>query len=224
MVKTKDKQKEEKKCKCVCGQKDCCPKGCFWFRKIFSFVFWLGVILTGIWGYSGGFSNPVVIEKEVEPMKMAVKEHKGAYTKTKKPMDEVYEGLVSMGVEPAKGVGMYFDDPAKVAEEDLRSEVGSVLEGLSEENLAEIGEKFIVKEFEGGRAMVVEFPIKTMLSYMVGPMRVYPVIEEYWKSKGYEEFETAIEVYDVSNKIITYIMPIVMEMEIEVGVEAEGSY
>ncbi len=201
----------KKECKCICGVKDCCPKGCYWFRKIFSVLFWLGVIIGGGWWYSGGFVKPVLVEKEVPAMTMAVKEHKGAYSKTKQSMDEVYEGLIALGVESTRGVGVYYDDPALVAEADLRSEVGSLLEGVSEEKLMEIKEKLEVKEYEEMQAMVVEFPINTMLSYMIGPMRVYPVIQEHWQGKGYEESEIGIEIYDIANKTITYIMPIVTE-------------
>ncbi len=208
MKKTK-KKKEKKECKCVCGCKSECPKGCFWARKIFATIFWSVLVGGGVWGYSGGFSKPVVVEKQVPAMVMAVKEHKGAYTKTKKPMDEVYEGLVGMGIEPIRGVGVYYGDPKITAEEDLRSEVGSLIEGLSAEKLVEVREKFEVKEYEAMQAMVVEFPIKTMLSYMIGPMRVYPVIQEHWQDKGYAESEIGIEIYDIPRKTITYIMPIV---------------
>ena len=173
----------------------------------------VSIVLVGLgaWGYSGGMVKPEVVEKQVPAMMMVVKEHKGSYMKTKQPMDEVYEGLMSMGVEPTRGVGVYYDDPAEVAEEDLRSEVGSLVEGLSEEKLAEIREKFAVKEYEEMPAMVVEFPIKTMLSYMIGPMRVYPAIQTHWQGKGYMESEIGIEIYDIPNKTITYVMPIVSE-------------
>lgn len=197
-------------------EKCCCGVGCFKNPKKCKCLKWTGkivlglvLVLVGLWGYSGGFSKPVVVEKQVPAMTMAVKEHKGAYTKTKQPMDEVYTDLVALGVEPTRGVGVYYDDPAMVAEEDLRSEVGSVLEGLDEDKLMEVKEKMMVKEYDQMQAMVVEFPIKTMLSYMIGPMKVYPVIQEHWQGKGYEESEIGIEVYDIPNKTITYIMPIV---------------
>jgi len=45
---------------------------------------------------------------------------------------------------------------------------------------------------------------------MIGPMKVYPVMEEYWKTgKGYPEPEIGIEIYDIPGNKIIYIMPLV---------------
>ncbi|MEI6773767.1 MAG: hypothetical protein WCL18_02910 [bacterium] len=39
------------------------------------------------------------------------------------------------------------------------------------------------KTLTAGNKMVVEFPLKNTISYMIGPMRVYPVITKYMQEK-----------------------------------------
>jgi hypothetical protein len=53
--------------------------------------------------------------------------------------------------------------------------------------------------------MVVEFPLKNSLSYMIGPMKVYPVIAKYMKDKGYNNEVPMVELYDMMAKKIYYI-------------------
>ncbi len=54
---------------------------------------------------------------------------------------------------------------------------------------------------------VGEFPLKSFLSYIIGPARVYPKFTEYEKGKklasGY-----SMEIYDHQSKKILYCMPI----------------
>ncbi|MBD3279203.1 MAG: hypothetical protein GF390_00645, partial [Candidatus Pacebacteria bacterium] len=142
------------------------------------------------------------------PMTIIFKEHRGSYYKTKQPMDEIYEGLLEMGVKTTKGVGIYYDDPAQTPVDQLRSDVGSILPEEYSNKLPKIKDKFEVKQYGRHQAVVVEFPARTMLSYMIAPMRVYPVINEVFQENGYDDFKMGIEIYDVPNKQITYIAPI----------------
>ncbi|MEI8091522.1 MAG: hypothetical protein WCG98_04790 [bacterium] len=57
--------------------------------------------------------------------------------------------------------------------------------------------------------VVVEFPYKNSFSYMVGPIRVYPVVNAYLKEKGYNTGVARTELYDVTAKKIYYIAEIV---------------
>jgi hypothetical protein len=43
------------------------------------------------------------------------------------------------------------------------------------------------------------------LSYMIGPMKVYPVITKYMLSKWYSNRVPMIELYDMAAKKIYYI-------------------
>ena len=167
--------------------------------------------ILGVLYYHDFFTSPKLVEKEMGPYTFATKRYVGPYYETGPTMDEVDSFLREMGVESTKGVGLYYDDPDKVAASELRSDVGNVLEGVDEETLSKIKEKFNVIEFEKANSAVVEFPIKSMLSYMIAPMKTYPVISNHWLEKGYrEDIEDsfAIEIYDIPAKVSTYIMPI----------------
>ena len=54
---------------------------------------------------------------------------------------------------------------------------------------------------------MVEFPFRNKFSIFVGIMRVYPAMESYLEQMGYEE-APVMEIYDVPNKKIIYIMEI----------------
>jgi len=41
---------------------------------------------------------------------------------------------------------------------------------------------------------------------MVGPMKVYPVLNKHMTEKGYTVTTSAIELYDVANKMIYFMM------------------
>jgi len=60
--------------------------------------------------------------------------------------------------------------------------VGAVIDTKDISKLASNKDIKITK-IASGTKIVVEFPLKNSLSYMVGPMRVYPVIAKYMKEK-----------------------------------------
>ena len=55
------------------------------------------------------------------------------------------------------------------------------------------------------QSSVVEFPIKSTMSYMIGPMKAYPALSKRMKEKGFIP-TLSLEVYDLPNKKIHYIM------------------
>jgi len=59
-----------------------------------------------------------------------------------------------------------------------------------------------------GNKIVVEFPLKNTISYIIGPMKVYPLIAKYIKEKGYANQVSMIELYDMVAKKIYYIAEI----------------
>jgi hypothetical protein len=54
-------------------------------------------------------------------------------------------------------------------------------------------------------SVVVEFRAKSMFSYMIGPIKAYPVLNKYLKEKNYT-VTTSLEIYDMPNKMIYYVM------------------
>ncbi|MCP4135519.1 MAG: GyrI-like domain-containing protein [bacterium] len=159
-------------------------------------------------GYSGLFTSIKVTEKEMGPYTLVYKDHKGSYKETMKIQGEITSSLLKdLKIETKRGFGIFYDDPEKVKEEDLRSEVGMILEEKEHSRKEEISKKYTVKMFPVQRAVVVEFPFKNTVSILLGLSKVYPKLEEHIKKKGYAE-NHIMELYNFPQKKILYIAPI----------------
>lgn len=125
-------------------------------------------------------------------------------------MDKVYQSLLEDGINPSLGIGIYLDNPKTKDANDLRSEVGSIIELNDIEKLDQSGEKYKIKTIGMSNNAVINFPYKNMFSFMLGPIKVYPILEEYLNKKGIEWTEemSAIEIYDQENEIISYMVVI----------------
>ena len=165
------------------------------------------LILALLW-YLGMFSKYEVKTQETGPYTVAYKSHVGPYTKVGPVMDIVYQSLVAQEINPTLGYGEYFDNPKTTPKEEMRSEVGSIIPESEISKLDQTGEKYKVKTIARANSLVVEFPYKNMLSFMVGPMKIYPVMEKYMIANGMEWTEDmpAMEIYDMEDKLITYIV------------------
>lgn len=119
------------------------------------------LVVVGVLSYHGFFSTPEVREKEIGPYLVAVKRFTGSYYKVGPTMTEVDNWLRENGVNSTKGVGLFYDDPAKVPESHRRSAVGNVLEGVDEVTLEKIKEKLELIEIKPSQAVVVDYPIKS---------------------------------------------------------------
>lgn len=135
-------------------------------------------------------------------------EFTGAYKDTGPVFDRVYKALQKEGINTTRGLGIYFDDPRKVAEEKLRSHCGSIIEEKDLPKFEKVKAKFKVVTIKKSKSVFVEFPIKTALSYMVGPMKCYPALSKYVKEKGYGMSGNAYELYDMPAKKTFYVFPI----------------
>ncbi len=148
-----------------------------------------------------------VQEKNMWPYTMVYTTFVGDYSKVWPSMDKVYEILSGAGVMSATGVGIYYDDPAIVSWENLRSDVGSIIDPQDTSKLANIQDIKITTR-SAGTKVVVEFPLRNMISYMIGPMKVYPVISKYMIEKGYKSQVPMVELYDMAAKKIYYMADI----------------
>lgn len=181
--------------------------------KIIVAIVLIGAIgIGGIGYYMGMFDTIVVEEKEMGPYVVAYQAVTGPYTEVGPAMNEVYEGLLENDIQSTVGVGLFYDDPRVVAPEDLRSEVGSL---ITEEDTKLESTAYEIKRIPARKSIVAKFPYKNALSYMLGPIKIYPALEKYMAEHGYvqgtgEELP-AIELYDMEANEIVYILQPVME-------------
>lgn len=157
-------------------------------------------------GYIGIFTNIKIEEKEVGGYKVVGKEMRGSYSKVGELMMDVDKQLKDIGINSTKGFGIYYDDPKTVPADSCRSFVGNVLEEKDEGRMDELALKgFKIDSIPFKNSIVAYFPIKTRLSYMIGPMKVYPEFSKYINEKGYK-VTGSIEIYNIPDKRIEFIM------------------
>ena len=138
---------------------------------------------------------------------MAYKNFVGEYAKVWPTMTEVYEILSWAGVASMTWVGIYYDDPAVVSWAELRSDIWAVIDAQDVKKLVQNKDIKIIK-IAGGDKIVIEFPLKSNFSSMIGPMRVYPVMAKYMVEKWYTSTSPMTELYDTIAKKIYYIADI----------------
>lgn len=162
-----------------------------------------------ILAYHDFFISQKVIEKEMGPYTIATKRFVGAYSKVGPTMIEVDTFLRNLGIKSTHGVGLYYGDPSKQKESELKSDVGNIINNVDTVTLQKIKEKLDVRNINKQKAIVVEYPIKSPLSYMLGPIKAYPAITAYWRKKGYPEAvkgSFGMELYDIPRKTTYYVM------------------
>lgn len=156
--------------------------------------------------YMEMFSKVSIVEKKMGPYTYAFVSHTGAYSGVGKPMMELYEKMTEAGFSSVDGIGIYYDDPNKTPKENLRSDVGSIIRSEDAEKIEVNRDKFNFATLEEREYIVTEFPLKNKMSFMFGPMKVYPAFAKYLKNKNISVPNKGIEYYDMSNNKIIFMM------------------
>ncbi|MGZ4056798.1 MAG: GyrI-like domain-containing protein [Bacteroidia bacterium] len=175
--------------------------------KIILAIFALLIIIGFIYaGYLNAFSHVNVEDKTEGGYKLVGLDFTGPYSKVGKFMMDAEKKLSDNNIKSPKGFGIYYDDPKITPEEKCRSFVGDIL--LEKDfnqipKLKSLG--FKIDSIPESPSVVAYFPIKSPLSYMIGPMKVYPEITKYMTEKNYKS-NLSLEVYDADNKMIMFVM------------------
>ncbi|NQT29415.1 MAG: GyrI-like domain-containing protein [Candidatus Saganbacteria bacterium] len=148
-----------------------------------------------------------VDETRMGPYTIAYESFTGPYKDTVPVFAKVYEKINAEGLNPTRSLGIYYDNPAVTPADQLRSDCGVVIEKADLAKFNKVKGKFKVKNISQADCVVIEFPIRNMLSYMIGPMKAYPALEKYAKKKGYK-WGRSYELYDEPQKKIFYVMEI----------------
>lgn len=162
------------------------------------------ILIAGTYAYYGGFKKIEVRIEEQGGEIVVYEEVIGDYSQTYEISNKVYSTLQNEEkIETTKGIGIYYDDPGKVAKESLRSEVGCIVENVDNTVIAKLSEKYNVKIIPRKEYIVTEFPMKGFMSIMIGIMKVYPALDSYSEEHGYGD-SPIIEIYDNVNKKTIY--------------------
>lgn len=172
--------------------------------------------LLGFLAYLGMFSDVAVVEKEMGPYTMAYESFVGPYSKSGQVFDQLYKNLKADGIEAEDGIGIYYDNPAKVPADQLRSDCACVLTPDQIVKAQALGAKYRFKTIDRSPSLVAEFPIRNALSYMIGPMKTYPALARAAKDKGYTT-GAPYEYYAMKTKMIYVVAPILPAPAAEAG-------
>ncbi|MFH1394568.1 MAG: GyrI-like domain-containing protein [Candidatus Omnitrophota bacterium] len=181
--------------------------------KVFGIiVLILAVLIGGFLFYEGVFNPVKVTEAAMGDYWVVYEGNIGPYEQVGPVMEKIYQNLKKDGIDTTIGFGIYYDNPKNVERSKLRSEVGAVLDEKDYGKINDLKSKYNVKEIKKRKSLVAKFPIKNTLSFMVGPIKVYPAMEQYCKDNKIEidkvKDSYGLELYDMKNKETTFIMPV----------------
>lgn len=156
-------------------------------------------------GYMGFYRNIEPVERAEGGFFVVGLDIVGPYSKVGQHMKKINIELKELGISSSKQIGVYYDSP-EIDSNKCHSLVGVILEtkeviGLKEKDL----KGFRIDSIPLRKALVIEFPLKNKLSYMLGPVKVYPAFSKYMKEEKYTGV-LSFEVYDGEKNKITYVM------------------
>lgn len=164
------------------------------------------IIVIIFLGYIGFFTKIEIVEKETGGYVTAGSDFTGEYSKVYITMQEVDTKLKNIGIICTKGFGVYYDDPKVTQKDKCHSYVGNIIENPTPEIISKINEIGLkVDTIPVKPSMIIEFPVRSTLSYMVGPAKAYPAFNNYFKEKQLLP-SLSVEIYDVPAKKTLYIM------------------
>ncbi|MBU0686501.1 MAG: GyrI-like domain-containing protein [Candidatus Margulisbacteria bacterium] len=176
-------------------------------KWILIIVLVLVLLLIAFLAYMGMILPLKINETKMGPYTIAYESFTGPYAETGPVFDKVYKALKAEGIGSTRGLGIYYDNPSNVPADKLRSDCGVIIEAADLAKFNKVRRKFKIKQIPQGDCVVVEFPLRNMLSYMMGPMKVYPTLMKYIQAKGYK-VSMSYELYDELQKKIYFVMGI----------------
>lgn len=152
------------------------------------------------------FSKVVIEEATMGPYTYAYISHTGPYKDVLKPMADLELKLREAGFTPTRGIGVYYDDPMKIAAEDLKSDVGSIITEAEFNKIEANQDNFNFETIEVGNYLVAEFQIKNAIADMFIPFKVNYVLSRYLKNNNLPYPSKVVEIFDTNPKRILFLM------------------
>jgi DNA gyrase inhibitor GyrI len=174
-------------------------------KALFIVIIFIVAAAASIYSFYGGFRKIQVQVSKAGGEPVVYEKVSGDYKKTAAVMDKIYYALLNEEkVETYKGFGIYYDDPKKVAKENLRSEAGCILEQKDYARMEALNKKYQLKTLPEGQFITACFPYKGKFSIIFSIAKVYPSLNKFAKANGYDENTPVMEIYDVPSGKILY--------------------
>jgi hypothetical protein len=166
----------------------------------------LGAIVSG-YAYLGGFASVEVERGEFGPVEIIYTLHRGSYQGLAKSWKRFQSEWERAGIPGCDSLAVYFDPPG-TPDDQLRSVLACRIDAQDEAQKQRSKASFPSFVLPRSRALTSRFPFKNMLSFMIGPTKVYPKMREAMEEGVVPA--VAIETYGVTGKFqeIGFYMPI----------------
>lgn len=168
----------------------------------------IGIALIAFFGlsyYAGVFDKVEVTLADVGPYAAIYREHTGPYREVRFVIRDVYAYLTEKrSISPQKGFAIFYDNPRKTKQQDLRSIGGYITDSL----LPAVPVPYATKIFPKTQCMVGTFPLRTFMSAMTGPMKFYPEMMKQLTDRKREMAGPVMEIYDAPSRKIMYVAPL----------------
>jgi hypothetical protein len=164
------------------------------------------VLVIGFFWHMGYFESVQVQEKQEGGYLMAGIDVVGPYSDAGRHISKVGYKLKALGINSGNGIGIYYDDPKTTPKDKYHSFVGNIINVTDIDLLEKIKLNGLkIDSIPQKKALIIEFPIKNTMSYMIGPMKAYPIFTQYVLEKNIKPTLT-FEIYDMEVNIITFVM------------------
>lgn len=156
--------------------------------------------------YLGAFKKVAISEGVQGPFKIVYIDHVGPYHKMNKDIEVVEKFFKAEGKPCGRTFGEYIDDPQIVEEARLRAKAGCIVETVPNNLPAD----FKTGDFAAKNYVIAVFTG----SPGIGPIKVYPKVDEYMKAKNLKQEGSVIEIYEIhsitekSAMTTTYLFPV----------------
>ncbi len=155
--------------------------------------------------FAGIFDTVKVRIDSMGPYNLVFREHKGPYKDVRFVLYDVYQYLTKKrSLTPTQGFAVYFDNPHTTKQNELRSQGGYITEKFLDSVSAPYAAEIFIKT----ECLIGEFPIRSVLSPMTGPMKFYPKMAEFLVKEKREIKGPVMEIYNIPAKKILYIAPL----------------
>jgi hypothetical protein len=174
--------------------------------RILAVVIAVALIAFFAMSYFGGvFDKADVTLSDAGPYNLLYREHKGPYRGVRFVLYDVYRFLKEKrSIVPGKGFAIFYDNPRKKNQNELRSIGGYITDTL----LSDVPSPYATEVFAKTQSIVGTFPFRSFLSPMTGPMKFYPEMAKLVLKEKREIKGPVMEIYDISARKIMYVAPL----------------
>ncbi|MEO1015596.1 MAG: hypothetical protein AAFX08_10460 [Pseudomonadota bacterium] len=162
---------------------------------------------VGFYAYLGGFSNVEASRGSFEETEIIFAVHKGPYQQVYRAWESFDAAREEVGLEACDGLSVYLDGP-ETPREEARTVIGCGIDNVTEDLKEALRARFPSTVLPSAEAMTATFPYKNPMSFAIGPMKVFPVLQERMAAEGHEA-SLGIETYGDVDAIteMTYYLP-----------------